>query len=62
MIQKIFENHSKQKANVGEIIDIENVTIEKEVDKISKRRRVSITGHRFDIFGICRKCKISNQS
>ena len=48
--------------NCGEIIDIENVTIEKEVDKISKRRRVSITGHRFDIFGICRKCKISNQS
>jgi len=47
--------------NCGDIIDIENKTIEKEVEKISKRRRVSITGHRFDIFGICRKCEIVNQ-
>ncbi|MFC1802506.1 Fur family transcriptional regulator [Thermoproteota archaeon] len=43
--------------NCGEIIDIENKTIENEVDTISKRMGVSITGHRFDIYGICRKCK-----
>lgn len=47
--------------NCGDIIDIENKTIEKEVEKISKRRRVSITGHRFDIYGICQKCEIVNQ-
>jgi Fe2+ or Zn2+ uptake regulation protein len=45
----------------GEIIDIENKTIEKEVDKISKRRRVSIKGHRFDLYGTCRKCDIVNK-
>ena len=45
----------------GDIIDVENETIEKEVEKISKRRRVSITGHRFDLYGICRKCEIVNQ-
>jgi Fur family peroxide stress response transcriptional regulator len=46
--------------NCGEIIDIENVTIEKEVEKISKRRGVSIRSHRFDIYGLCRKCEIAN--
>jgi Fur family peroxide stress response transcriptional regulator len=48
--------------NCGDIIDIENKTIENEVEKISMRRGVSITGHRFDIIGICRKCEIINQS
>jgi Fur family peroxide stress response transcriptional regulator len=47
--------------NCGDIIDIENKTIEKEIDKISKRNGVSITGHRFDIYGICRKCEIDNK-
>ena len=41
----------------GDIIDIESKTIEKEVERISKRRRVSITGHRFDLYGICRRCE-----
>jgi Fur family peroxide stress response transcriptional regulator len=48
--------------NCGDIIDIESKIIEEEVEKISKRNRVSITGHRFDIYGICRKCEIANQS
>ena len=47
--------------NCGDIMDIENKTIEKEVEKISKRRKVSIIDHRFDIYGICRKCEIVNQ-
>ena len=48
--------------NCGDIIDVESQTIEREIDLISKRRRFSITGHRFDIHGICRKCQISDQS
>ena len=47
--------------NCGEIIDIEGKTIEKEVEEITKRRRFSIIGHRFDIYGICRKCAINNK-
>ena len=47
--------------NCGDITDVENKTIEKEVDEISKRRRFSIIGHRFDVYGICGKCKIVNQ-
>jgi Fe2+ or Zn2+ uptake regulation protein len=42
--------------NCDEIIDIENKTIEEEVDKISKIRGISITSHRFDLYGICQKC------
>jgi Fur family transcriptional regulator, peroxide stress response regulator len=45
----------------GEIVDIEDETIEKKVDRISKRRGFSITGHRFDIYGICRRCEIDNK-
>jgi Fur family peroxide stress response transcriptional regulator len=48
--------------NCGDIVDIENKTIKNEVEEISKRRRVTITGHRFDIYGICRKCEKINQS
>lgn len=36
----IHVNHCCQ--NCGDIIDVENKTIEKEVDKISKRRKFSI--------------------
>jgi Fur family peroxide stress response transcriptional regulator len=43
--------------NCGNIIDIESETIKKEVDKISTRNKVSILSHRFDIYGICRKCE-----
>ena len=47
--------------NCGDIVDVENKVIEEEVEKISKRRSFSITGHRFDIYGVCRKCEIVNQ-
>jgi Fur family peroxide stress response transcriptional regulator len=47
--------------NCGEIIDVEDKTIEKEVSEISKRRKFSITSQRFDIYGICRKCKMTDQ-
>ena len=47
--------------NCGDIIDIENKTLEVEVNKISKSKMFSITGHRFDIYGICRKCEKVNQ-
>lgn len=47
--------------NCGDIIDIENETLENEMDNISKRRGFSITGHRFDIYGTCRKCAINSQ-
>jgi Fur family peroxide stress response transcriptional regulator len=44
--------------NCGEIIDVEDKTIEQEVDRISKNRGFSIIGNRFDLYGICRKCEI----
>jgi Fur family peroxide stress response transcriptional regulator len=47
--------------NCGDIIDIESKIIEEEVEKISKRRRVSITGQRLDIYGICQKCEEGNK-
>ncbi len=45
----------------GDIIDIKNDTFANEVGKISKRRGFSITGHRFDIYGTCRRCEKSSQ-
>ncbi len=45
----------------GEIVDIEDETIEKEVDRISKRRGFSITGHRFDVYGVCRRCGMDDE-
>ena len=47
--------------NCGAIIDIENKTLEAEVNKISKNRMFSITSHRFDVYGICRKCEKADQ-
>lgn len=47
--------------NCGEIIDIESENVEKEVEAISERRGFSITGHRFDLYGICRKCSINTE-
>lgn len=47
--------------NCGEISDIESETLEKEVEAISKRRGLTITGHRFDLYGICRKCSINKK-
>lgn len=47
--------------NCGEIIDIESETFEKEVETISKRRGLTITGHRFDLYGVCRKCSINKK-
>ncbi len=48
--------------NCGEIIDTKNDTIEKEIELISKRRGFSITGHRFDLYGVCRSCKINQKN
>lgn len=47
--------------NCGQIIDIENKTLEEEVNRISKKRKFSITGHRFDLYGVCRSCEIKNK-
>jgi len=43
--------------NCGEIVDVEDETIDKEIDRISKRRGFTIIGHRFDIYGVCRRCE-----
>ena len=71
MLQELaFGNNNRYDPNIGihvnlvcqkcgDIIDIEDQTIEKEVEEISNRRRFVITGHRFDIYGICRKCEIN---
>ncbi len=42
--------------NCGEIIDVDNEIIEKEIKTVSKKRGFKITGHRIDIYGTCRKC------
>ena len=44
--------------NCGEITDIERDDLEKEIFEIAKKRRFKITRHRFDLYGICRKCEI----
>lgn len=41
----------------GEIIDVESETIKKEVEIIAEKKMFSISGHRFDIYGLCRKCR-----
>ncbi len=43
--------------NCGEITDIKIDNIEKEIFEIAKRRGFKITRHRFDLYGICRKCE-----
>ena len=47
--------------NCGEIVDVESEAIEAEVNRIAKSRGITVTGHRFDLYGICRKCEINSQ-
>lgn len=70
MVQELaFSDNSRFDANTNihvnlmcekcrEVIDIESDAMEIEVVTISKRRGFTITGHRFDIYGVCRKCSL----
>ncbi len=40
----------------GTILDIEDENIEETLKKLAKKKGFEVTGHRLDLYGVCKKC------